>query len=173
MLFLYSGRGESNPTSSISTIVSFVSGDILTVDNDQGLLENAVNLAWFIRLIYENKKILSTTVNIGTSLELLGDVDVSAKTNGALLSYNSSTQLWEPRPTGYTPSYWRTYTLNATAGGVQPSPASANRNGVTFAYRIFDSGTGNTNMIIENKDTSCFGVFDSGFVFGILKTGFY
>ena len=28
-------------------------------------------------------------------------------------------------------------------------------------------------MIVENKDASCFEVFDSGFVFGIKKTGFY
>ena len=63
----------------------------MTIANDQGALENVQNVSWFIRLNTEGKKILNTTVDVGTSLELLGDVDVSTKTNGSLLSYNSST----------------------------------------------------------------------------------
>lgn len=143
------------------------------MDNDRGVLENAVNVCFSIREIVLNKKIVNSVVNLGTSLELLSDTNIGTKSNNDTLVYNSATTKWENKPAGYTPSYWRTYTLNAAASGVQPSPASANRNGVPFAYRVWNNGTGNTNMIIENKDATTFEVFDFGFVFGIKKTGFY
>lgn len=117
------------------------------------------NVVAYIKKVEYNKKIVNSVVNLGTSLELLSDTSigvVNPKQNNDTLVYNSATTKWENKPAGYTPSYWRTYTLNATASNVQPSPASANRNGVPFAYRVWDNGTGNTNMIIENKDATTF-----------------
>jgi hypothetical protein len=37
---------------------------------------------------------------------------------------------------------------------------------------VFDNVTA-TNMIIENKDISVFGVLDSGYVMNIKKSGYY
>lgn len=134
VLRIYSGQGNAGPTSSVNTILTINANDILTVDNDEGATENAVNVCFSIREIVLNRKIVNSVVNLGTSLELLSDTSIGTKSNNDTLVYNSTSQKWENKPAGYTPSYWRTYTLNATASGVQPSPASANRNGVPFAY---------------------------------------
>lgn len=118
VLRIYSPRGEANPASSVNTVLAINANDLMTVDNDKGAAENAVNLCWFLREIVLNKKIVNSVVNTGTSLELLSDTNIVAKQNNDILVYNSATSLWENRPSGYIPSYWRTYTLNATASGV-------------------------------------------------------
>jgi hypothetical protein len=76
------------------------------------------NVVAYIKKVEYNKKIVNSVVNLGTSLELLSDTNIGTKSHNDTLVYNSATTKWENKPAGYTPSYWRTYTLNATASGV-------------------------------------------------------
>lgn len=118
ILRIYSPRGEANPSASINTVLAISANDLMTVNNDEGAAENAVNLCWFLREIILNKKVVNSIVNTGTSLELLSDTSIIAKQNNDILVYNSTSGFWENKQAGYTPSYWRTYTLNTTASGV-------------------------------------------------------
>lgn len=48
ILRIYSPRGEANPSASINTVLAISANDLMTVNNDEGVSENAVNLCWFL-----------------------------------------------------------------------------------------------------------------------------
>ena len=110
-----------------------MAGDLLSFASDVAgaFIRNVIA---YIRYVPLNTKIVNTVVDLGTSLGLLSDTNITNTQNNDILIYDSSSSKWINKPSGFTPSYWRTYTLNATASNVQPTPASANRNGVPFAY---------------------------------------
>lgn len=138
VLRIYSGWGEANPTSSINSILSLNQNDIITINNDDGVNENAVNICWFIREIQLNKKIVNTTVDLSTSIELLSDTNIINKQNNDILIYDSNSSKWINKPSGFTPSYWRTYSITSGVVNVQPS-APVNWNGVNLVYWVFDN----------------------------------
>ena len=147
-----------------------MAGDLLSFASDVAgaFIRNVVA---YIRYVPLNTKIVNTVVDLGTSLELLSDTNIINKQNNDILIYDSTSSRWINKPSGFTPSYWWTYSITSGIVNVQPS-APVNWNGVNLAYRVFDNVTA-TNMIIENKDISVFEVLDSGYVMNIKKSGYY
>lgn len=162
-VFIYGPRSQSNTTASINYVLQLAANDVIAVDNDIAATLN--NVCMYIREVPTNKKIVNSTVSLGTSLELLSDTSITNKANGDALVFNSSTQKWENKAGGYTPQFFRIYTINNDSG-VQPQSTGVTRNGVAQVYRIWGpSGyVAGTNMVFDNTyGSGSFLVVDSDY----------
>ena len=117
VLTAYAPRGDNNNCTSFNLFTQLAANDQLCFCSDV-VGATIRNVVAYIKKVEYNKKIVNSVVNLGTSLELLSDTNIIGKQNNDTLVYNSATTKWENKPAGYTPSYWRTYSLNATASGV-------------------------------------------------------
>lgn len=113
-ILFVSGRGESNPTSSVSQIHFINENSTLTIENDV-LNKSVDSFNWFIKEVQLDSKIINNNITNGTNLSLLGDVQLNSLSQNDVLVYNNSISKWENKNSNNTFKYFQLYT-NSLAG---------------------------------------------------------